>query len=411
MKKLALLIASLALAIVAAGCGGKGSPADYPADFKVTASDASVIVTWTAEPGVDYWIFYGPGEAITTANWALSGGSVITKATSPRVITGLTNGKTYSFTINARKDGGPGGTGAPTQVAVPQLAGANWAAGTPLGTGNLNGIAIGLGSAGRANIAVGANGTIFTSINDAAATTPANPAAPANLNAVLYGGIGFVALGDNGTILFGTDGTTWATQASGTTARLNGGASLSFGGFIAVGDAGTVVTSTSGTSWTLASAGTAANLHAVTLGSNAFVAVGANGTIVTSTDGVTWTPAVSGTTADLRGVAYTTTSTLVGDTILVQNVYVAVGANGTVLRSSDAATWTPLAPLSPHDLTAVVYGGQFVAVGKSGVIFTSTDGTSWTARTSGTTADLLAVTRTLTGYTAVGAAGTNVSTF
>ena len=214
MKKLALLLASLALAILSAGCSSQGSSADYPANFKVVAGDGSAIVTWTAEEGVDYWIFYGPGTSVTTTNWASSGGSVITSATSPRVITGLVNGTSYSFTINGRKDGGPGGSGAPTQVVTPTLAGVNWSVGAPLGTARLNGIATGNGASGYANIAVGADGAIFTSINTAATTTPTNPAAPADLNGVWYGGLGFVAAGANGTLLFTIDGTTWTAATT-----------------------------------------------------------------------------------------------------------------------------------------------------------------------------------------------------
>jgi len=90
---------------------------------------------------------------------------------------------------------------------------------------------------------------------------------------------------------------------------------------------------------------------------------------------------------------------------------VAVGAAGTIVTSENGTDWTPLAPLTASDLNAIVFGGQFVAVGKAGVIFTSSDGLTWTARNSGTTNDLAAVVRTLSGYTAVGAQGTNVSTF
>jgi len=410
VKKLALLLASLALTLLAGGCGSQGSSADYPADFKVVAGDASAIVTWTAEPDVDYWIFYGKGDSVTTSNWASTGGAVITKATSPRVITGLANGTTYSFTINGRKDGGPGGSGAPTQVVVPQLAGANWALGAPLGTGVLRGIAAGFGASGSAVIAVGANGAIFTSIGGAATTAPANPAAPADLNAVWYGGSGFVAAGANGTILHSLDGTTWEAQASTTTANLNGVASLPIGGYVAVGNGGAIVASTGGTSWVPATPLTGNHLNAAVFGNNSYVAVGANGTILMNTEG-TWTQVASPTTADLRGVSYAALSTTTDGTTTTTHVYVAIGAAGTVLVSNDATNWTAQTPISARDLTSIVYGGQFVAVGKAGVIFTSPDGVAWTARASGTTADLNAIARTQTGYTAVGDAGTNVSSF
>ncbi|MGE0355694.1 MAG: hypothetical protein AB7P08_02145 [Burkholderiales bacterium] len=411
MKKLVSLLATLALTLLAAGCGSQGSSADFPADFKVTPGDNSVIVTWTAEPDVEYWIFYGPGTGITTTNWATSGGSVIPKATSPRVVTGLVNGNTYSFTINGRKNGGPGGSGAPTQVAVPQLAGANWAVGTPLGTGRLNGVATGSLVTGTVDVAVGAGGAIFTSLNGAATTMPTNPAAPADLHAVWFATLGFVAAGANGTILTSGDATTWTARTSGTTATLHGGTSVGIGGFVAVGTGGTILGSSDGQTWTLLASGTTSDLYAAAFGNNRYVAVGAGGTIVTESDAAGWVPVASGTPNDLRGVAYAAITTATDAGSVVTSHYVAVGANGTVVTSNDGQAWTVQAPITTQDLLAVTYGGQFVAVGRSGGIFTSPDGVAWTARTSGTTNDLAAVARTLSGYTAVGEAGTNVSSF
>jgi predicted small lipoprotein YifL len=409
--KFPLLSAALtALALLLAGCGNKGSSESPPADFKVTAADGSAIVTWTAEPDVDYWIFYGPGANITTANWAVSGGSVVTKATSPRTIGGLTNGNTYSFTINARKDGGPGGPSAPTQVVVPRLSGGTWTVGTPLGTGNLTGVAGGNGALGYGNVVVGAGGAIYSSINQAAWTTPTNPAASADLNATCYGTLGFVAAGANGTVLFSVDTATWAAQTSGTTATLYGCASAGTSGFIAMGAAGTLLTSANGTTWTPLASGTTDHLYSATFGNGRYVAVGANGTVITTTDGTTWTAATSGTTRDLRGIAYAALADSASPTSF-SNIYVAVGAAGTVLTSADGTTWAAQAPLSADDFTAITYGGQFVSVGKGGVIYTSLNGTTWEKRTSGTTNDLAAVTRTLSGYSAVGARGTIVSSF
>lgn len=413
MTKLAQLLASLVLAIAAAGCGDKGSSADYPANFTVTPGDGAVTISWTAEPDVEYWIFYGPGSDITTANWALSGGSVIVKPTSPRVIGGLTNGQTYSFTINARRGGGPGGPGAPTQVAVPQLAGANWAVGTPLGTERINGSASGVGALGYAVIAVGDGGVIHTSLNGAAYAAATNPSAPVDLNAVGYGGIGFAAAGDSGTLLFSQDGTTWTAQASGTTANLHGVTAIGgTGGFVTVGAGGTILTSTDGSTWTLLASGTTNDLYAAALGTARYVAVGAGGTIVTTADGATWETTPSGVANDLRGAAFATIATFTdGETTVVTSRYVAVGAGGLILASNDGLAWTVQPSPTTEDLDAVVYGTQFVAVGKGGGIYTSPDGNAWTARTSGTANDFATVVRTLSGYTAFGAAGTNVSSF
>src|SRR5688572_11564096 len=145
VKRLSCFLACLMLALVA-GCGGdsaKGDSADPPSDFRVQAGDGSVIVTWTAQPETAYWLFFGAGPDITTDNWIQRGGVALTNVQSPRIITGLNNGTTYSFTINARKNRGPGGPGAPTQVVVPIIAGENWFLRPPLGTQRLNGIATG----------------------------------------------------------------------------------------------------------------------------------------------------------------------------------------------------------------------------------------------------------------------------
>jgi len=413
VKKFALLLASIALALLASGCTSQGDPAEPPLNFKAVAGDASAIVTWDAQPGVEYWVFWGPGENITTSNWVQSGGRVIVKATSPQVITGLVNGRTYSVTINGRTNGGPGGPGAPTQVVVPTLAGTNWAIGTPLGTGRLAGVAAGLGASGYANVTVGEGGAIYASVASGPVTARTNPAAPADLNAVFYGGLGFVSVGANGTIVVSGDGTTWNTRTSGVTNALNGGSSIgTTGGYFAVGSGGTILTSTDGTTWTPSPSGTTSDLFGATFGNARLVVVGSGGTILSSADGATWTAASSGTSADLKGVAYASISTTNADnSVTFTNAFVAVGAGGTVLFSSDGTTWTPQSAFTSLDLSAVVYGGQFVAVGKAGGIFTSLDGVTWQVRNSGTPNDLAAVARTLSGYSAVGAAGTNITSF
>ena len=111
----------------------------------------------------------------------------------------------------------------------------------------------------------------------------------------------------------------------------------------------------------------------------------------------------------LRGVSFGLLAS--ADGLTTTNVFVAVGDNGTVLRSEDGVAWTVITPFTSANLLAVTNGGRFVAVGAGGVIFTSSDGITWETRSSGTTADLTSVARTVQGYTAVGDAGTNVSTF
>lgn len=409
LRKISAVIASLAIAVLA-GCGGGSDGGDVspPADFRVVPGDASVIVTWTAEPDVDYWIFFGPGSNINTSNWATQGGVAITGVTSPRIITGLANGVTYSFTINGRKNRGAGGQGAPTQVATPQVAGANWALGTPVGNTRLNSIAAGTLFTGFTVATVGVGGTIFSSVNAGPLTARTNPVANVDLNAVWYGVIGMVAGGPNGTLLHSIDGVTWAQKESGTTATIYGGAAATGSNYIAVGQGGLVLNSTDLTTWTSRNVGDR-DLLGATYGGTRFVAVGAAGAMTSSNDGTNWGPSPTLTDRNLRGVAHALLPA--ADGTFTNNFYVAVGDNGAWLTSTDGGSWTLQTPFTTANLRAITYGGRFVAVGDNGTIYTSINGVDWVLQTSNTTANLYSVARQLTGYTAVGDAGVNVSTF
>lgn len=411
MKQFVLLVASIAAAALLNGCGSSGSSADAPPDLKVIAGDSVATISWTAAPDVDYWLFYAPGSNVTTSNWLSIGGLAIQHVTSPYTVGGLVNGTTYSFTMNARKGGGPGGPGAVTQVITPRLAGSNWTVGTPLGTTKLNGAS----SFGTTNVFVGSGGAIYSQISGAAPTVQTNPAAPADLNAVVHASLGYVAVGATGTIVFSTDGATWVAKTSGTAANLFGVTTPGAGSYVAVGAGGATLFSGDGSAWTVATSATTKTLYAATYGAGRYVAVGANGAVVTSTDGSTWQAVTVNTTSDLRGVAFglVTTFTVTGTTTTTTqtNTFVAVGTNGTLLTSTDGLTWTLRTPISTKNMNAVTYGGQFVAVGDAGSIYSSADGITWLAQSSGTLNDLNAITRTNSGYTAVGAAGTLLTSF
>lgn len=115
------------------------------------------------------------------------------------------------------------------------------------------------------------------------------------------------------------------------------------------------------------------DLEDVTWGNNIFVAVGLNGTIVTSGDGDKWMLQYSGTTENLRKV------------IWGGSMFVATGDNGTVLTSPDGAIWTKRDSDTDKDLNAIAWGNDFgegwaeelfVIVG-DGVIIVSIDGEVW----------------------------------
>ena len=105
--------------------------------------------------------------------------------------------------------------------------------------------------------------------------------------------------------------------------------------------------------------------HGTPGGTGKFVAVGATGAVVTSTDGQAWTPIVPFTTVDLNSVAWS------GDRFMAAG-YSTTGANayyGEVWSSPDGLTWT-LVYRSPTQyqimFNSIAYGnGLWVAVGES----------------------------------------------
>ena len=249
-------------------------------------------------------MFFANAPSISTSNWTtIAGSKSVIGVASPFVATGLTNGAVYSFTINGRVDGGPGGEGTPSVSAIPHLAGtataslpAPWTAGDALDNSDLRGV-----TRGAVFVAVGAGGAVYSSI-DGTKWTLLNLGVSANLNAAVFRGV-YLAAGDNGAMLYSTDAVTWTPRISASVNNLNAIATNS-GLFVAVGDSGTIVTSADGITWTKAlNSGTTNDLFAVTaFGNGLWIAAGANGTLVTSTDGNIWKSVTSNAAFDLKGV-------------------------------------------------------------------------------------------------------------
>jgi len=391
-------VALLAAAALLVSCGSSNTedaPTAAPTGLAVTAGDSSVVVTWNMEPGLTYWVFSAAAPSITRDTYKEFAGARITHpATSPQLITGLVNGTTYSFLINATRGGSAAGPATTSIAAVPRLAGSVWTAGTPLGA-DLNAIAFGVAK----YIAVGAGGAVFTkgpALTDTT-WTAATSGVTANLNAIVASGV-LVVVGDGGAIVTSSDTVTWTAKTSGTTVRLNG-VMFGQGAYVAVGDGGTILRSTDATTWTAVTSGTTSNLYGVQLLGATMVAVGAGGTLLKSTDGgATWTAGTSGTTAALYGMVVTATRTVI------------VGDGGTILTSTDLTTWTASTSPTTQNLRRVVLGTQLVAVGAAGTILLSADGLAWTVANSGTTQDLRGLIRGVTlDYVAVGTGGVNLS--
>ena len=401
-----LMAVTLLGAVFLAACGG-GSPEAAPTGLKVVAGESSVTVTWDVKPGVETWLFFAPTAVAPKDNsnmsrwFGLYGGNVLLNVTPPYVVSGLANALDYSFTLNARSGGGPGGPAAATVTAQARIAGASWTESASSGAADLRGLVF-----GTSYIAVGTGGTIQSSPDGTTWTGVTSPVTT-RLNGVSYYG-SYRAVGDGGALLNSADGITWTALTSGTSQNLNAISTNFASLYVAVGAGGTIITSADGTTWTPAtSSGTSADLYAVaysTYNSGTWLAVGANGTMVKSTDGLTWTAVASGTTADLRGVTYGSSNSATGAT-----AFAVVGAGGTVLSSADATVWTAQVLPGTRTMTAVNFGSQFIAVGLGGAIFTSTDATTWTAVAPvGFAKDLLSLARGSLMVAAVGAAGANL---
>jgi photosystem II stability/assembly factor-like uncharacterized protein len=153
----------------------------------------------------------------------------------------------------------------------------------------------------------------------------------------------------------------------------------------AVGDSGNIIrTTNSGANWAAASSGTTQNLRCVAFPTaNTGFAVGAAGTVVKTSSGTSWSAITSGTTRNLNGTYWTGNS----------NGWI-VGDSGTIRKSTNGTSFTAQTSGTTQNLNAVYFTttNNGNAVGNAGTILRSTNGGSnWSAQTSGTTRNLNAV--------------------
>lgn len=409
-RKMAILL----LALVVSACGGAGGSAQPPAGgLMLTPGNGQVTVTWTADPGVQYWLMYAPTTGALDINNPPNGHLWANNVTSPYVVPFLTNGTTYAFAMNGRTSGGKGGPQTVSKSSVPRAAGATWiASAASLGASNMRGTSYGTSSADALNyfVAVGDGGAIYKTQNTVTqgltghtwSLVAPSPAIATDFRAATYAFGQFVAVGANGTVnnaFFSADLASWTAATTAITTPLNALASNGTT-LVAVGDGGKVFYTTDAKTWTpVAATGVTANLYGVAYSSTlGWIAVGQGGALITSPDLLTWTVRTSNAGVnDLNGVAITS-----------GNVLVAVGNSGTIVKSTDAVTWTVQTLASSSNLYAVNTDSvQFLTVGQGGAAFTSLDGVTWTlVASTGTSNDLLAIYGSASKYMVVGKLGT-----
>lgn len=391
-----LALAATLSTLLLAACGGGGSSASAPANVTAVGGDTQVFLNWTAEPGVDYWLWFKAGSTVSTSDKTVS---YRLNVSPPYILTGLTNATQYAFTINGRKNGGEGGPGSPVVTATTNTAGTSWYAGNAIGSGKtLHGVAYGLSASGVSTygyVAVGDGGAIFrTPDTDAGrnyvstgalswiAPTGTGVASSVDLKGVVYASslAKYVAVGSNGIAAYSSDVNNWTTvpaSATGTTQTLNAIASNG-GTVVAVGDNGALRYSNDGSTWnaTTVTPAITANLRGVTYSTKGlWVAVGSGGTVLTSTDAINWTATTQ--SGDLTAVASVATT---ADSVTTYT-FVAVGADGTVLTSTDGSTWSSV--VLNGSLYAVSAASRLVALGSNGTIYSrEITGSTWVAQPS-----------------------------
>lgn len=358
-------------------------------------SQAHAQSTWVARPPNFTAVAFGNNTFVATG----AAGEI---ATSPDGATwqlqnsGTTNAlNTVAFGNGLFVAAGDNGTLLTSPDAV------TWTARTSGTTATISGVAFG---AGRF-VAVGADSAfpIRTSTDGIAWTSIS---APGPLTAVAFGhtsaGVDtFVAVGDNGTVFSSANGSAWTAGTSGTTKALF---AVTFGNglFVAVGDApgsssAVLITSSDGHAWSNRNAGAQNPLRAVAFGAGTFVTAGDAFFLANSTDGINW-HTVPGTANPLYG------DVALGGLAFGNNTFVAVGLSGTILSSLNSAgtLWEIWYFHSTQLLNGIVFGAnRFVAVGYA--IQTSADGGLWAWRNSGTTNRLQSVAYGNGTFVAVGA--------
>jgi trimeric autotransporter adhesin len=152
---------------------------------------------------------------------------------------------------------------------------------------------------------------------------------------------------------------------------------------------------TLGIVWQPAVSGVTNDLQGIAVLSNRWVACGAAGTILVSSNLTSWVRVDSKTTSFLSTVETTGTG------------WIAAGDNGTLLTSADSLQWRTLASGTTGWIWRVRrFPDVLIAVGENGLILTSTNGADWSRSESGVTNWLNDVVFVADTFYAVGNQGT-----
>lgn len=393
--------------LVLIACSNEDPPSTAPANVTINEGESLIAVNWDVLQGRTYWIFYNRGTSVSLD----VKDAIVYNITPPYLITGLANDTQYAVSVTSSQSGSEVGPFSPVQTATPRLLSpaVPWFEGVSLSTNALRSIAF----ANNTYVTTGNAATLFigafsytsdSGVTSWEAPTSLPVTASTNLAAVIFDGARFMALGEDGSISknSSTDILVWEAATPISTPPTMNALTVGAGIYLAVGDSGAIYTNGSDgatDSWTLQTSGSTNNLYGAAFVNNRFIVVGDNGTLLTSDDGITWNTETSNTANTLRHVAYGAST------------FVAVGDAGTIVSSADATIWTAQTIPTPESFRSIVFGPdqQFIAVGTTGTLAYSTTGAdgSWAVSNAGS----IELNSIAPGqvFIAVGAAGTNVS--
>jgi len=256
---------------------------------------------------------------------------------------------------------------------------------------------------GRGSASNRLSGTFDVVPDDTAATwSRLDVSPPAVLHGVAWDGRRYVAVGARGTVMTSIDLSGWTVQVSGVGHTLRSVAA-SPSRFVAVGDddggEALVLGSSDGVNWsvhhragglsprTMLSKVIWAGSQFVAVGQEIFLSVSPTwipyAVVLTSPDGVAWTQRARG---KIELGDWAPSESAMSSVAWSGSLLVAVGIyrSSAAWTSTDAENWTrrdmPGAPAFKHNLRDIAWGnGRFVAVGWGGApaVFTSTDGIDW----------------------------------
>ena len=304
------------------------------------------------------------------------------------MITGLDEGKTYTFAVKARNRSGLGPASTPSQSftisSAPPIA-SIWTSRSSGITGGLNAVVW----TGSQFVAVGDYGTVLTS-PDGVTWAHYSTGRWIDLNRVAYGNGRLIALGDTligaefRSVIFTSvdEGVSWTSRTPAINFRVRL-AAWGGGNWVLAGNHGMVLTSPNGESWTSSSTGYTApppnvtNFAGLTWTGLRFVLLPSFDTEgpLSSPDGINWSRSGAQNMAGPYAAASNGT------------VILAAGAGGTfpqhlfVMISTDGETWqTTMTEAELSGIKQVVWAGRWIVLESWGDIWTSRDGLWWVRR-------------------------------